>query len=84
VAVEADGSLYISEADISGLSRADPSRVRKVTPDGASPQLRATRSEDLLEMAARPLLLKFRVVPSRWTHAAISISAMATIIECEK
>ena len=34
VAVGADGSLYILEADTSGLSRSDPSRLRKVTPDG--------------------------------------------------
>ncbi len=34
VAVGGDGSLYISEADDSGLARSDPSRVRKVTPDG--------------------------------------------------
>jgi hypothetical protein len=34
IAVDNSGSLYISEADISGLGRSDPSRIRKVTADG--------------------------------------------------
>jgi len=34
IGLDADGSLYISEADTSGLNRSEPSSVRKVTPDG--------------------------------------------------
>ena len=34
IAVDGNGNLYISEADTSGLTRSDPGRVRKVTPEG--------------------------------------------------